>query len=102
MAPSDPAGRIVPRCSGPRSRGLLLRVGRTLMSMAVILIVEDQPATLSIVALTGDTRPDTLLRAEAAGFVACLRKRKPAHMDRLETVLPSRARPTARVERSAE
>jgi CheY-like chemotaxis protein len=38
-----------------------------------------------IVALTGDMRPDTLLRAEAAGFVAFLRK--PADMDRLETVL---------------
>jgi hypothetical protein len=30
-------------------------------------------------------RPDTLLEAEAAGFVAFLRK--PADMDRLETVL---------------
>jgi CheY-like chemotaxis protein len=38
-----------------------------------------------IVALTGDMRPDTLLRAEAAGFVAFLRK--PADLDRLETVL---------------
>jgi CheY-like chemotaxis protein len=42
-------------------------------------------AGVQIVALTGDMRPATLLRAEAAGFVAFLRK--PADMDRLETVL---------------
>ncbi|MGH7392618.1 MAG: response regulator [Candidatus Rokuibacteriota bacterium] len=42
-------------------------------------------AGVPIVALTGDMRPDTLLKAEAAGFVAFLRK--PADMDRLETVL---------------
>lgn len=42
-------------------------------------------AGAQIVALTGDMRPATLLRAEAAGFVAFLRK--PADMDRLETVL---------------
>lgn len=38
-----------------------------------------------IVALTGDMSPDTLMRAEAAGFFAFLRK--PADLDRLETVL---------------
>ena len=42
-------------------------------------------ASTPIVALTGDMSPDTLLRAEAAGFVAFLRK--PADMDRLEMVL---------------
>jgi CheY-like chemotaxis protein len=42
-------------------------------------------ATTPIVALTGDMSADTLLRAEAAGFVAFLRK--PADMDRLEMVL---------------
>jgi CheY-like chemotaxis protein len=42
-------------------------------------------AAVKIVALTGDMRPDTLLRAEAAGFFAFLRK--PADMDRLEAVL---------------
>lgn len=42
-------------------------------------------AATPIVALTGDMSPDTLLRAEAAGFVAFLRK--PADMDRLEMVL---------------
>jgi CheY-like chemotaxis protein len=42
-------------------------------------------AAVPIVALTGDMSPDTLLRAEAAGFIAFLRK--PADMDRLETVL---------------
>jgi CheY-like chemotaxis protein len=39
----------------------------------------------SIVALTGDMSPATLLRAEEAGFAAFLRK--PADMDRLEAVL---------------
>jgi CheY-like chemotaxis protein len=42
-------------------------------------------ASIAIVALTGDMSPDTLLRAEAAGFAAFLRK--PADVDRLETVL---------------
>jgi CheY-like chemotaxis protein len=42
-------------------------------------------AGVHIVALTGDMRPDTLLRAEAAGFAAFLRK--PSDIDRLETVL---------------
>jgi CheY-like chemotaxis protein len=42
-------------------------------------------ATTPIVALTGDMSADTLLRAEAAGFVAFLRK--PADMDRREMVL---------------
>jgi CheY-like chemotaxis protein len=41
-----------------------------------------QPA---IVALTGDASPDTVRRAEAAGFAAFLRK--PAAADVLETVL---------------
>jgi CheY-like chemotaxis protein len=39
----------------------------------------------AIVALTGDLSPDTLMRAEAAGFEAFLRK--PADLDRLEAVL---------------
>jgi hypothetical protein len=49
--------------------------------------LRDDPgcAGVKIVALTGDMRPDTLLRAEAAGFFAFLRK--PADMDRIETVL---------------
>jgi CheY-like chemotaxis protein len=40
---------------------------------------------IPIVALTGDMSADTLMRAEAAGFAAFLRK--PADVDRLETVL---------------
>lgn len=40
---------------------------------------------VAIVALTGDMSADTLLKAEAAGFTAFLRK--PADMDRLEAVL---------------
>ncbi len=39
----------------------------------------------AIVALTGDTSADTLLKAEEAGFAAFLRK--PADLDRLEAVL---------------
>ena len=39
----------------------------------------------AIVALTGDASPDTVRRAEAAGFAAFLRK--PADADTLETVL---------------
>src|SRR5262249_57857139 len=39
----------------------------------------------AIVALTGDASPDTVKRAEAAGFAAFLRK--PAAADVLETVL---------------
>ena len=42
-------------------------------------------AGVPIVALTGDMSPATLLKAEEAGFAAFLRK--PADMDRLETVL---------------
>jgi CheY-like chemotaxis protein len=38
-----------------------------------------------IVALTGDMSADTLMKAEAAGFAAFLRK--PTDMDRLESVL---------------
>jgi CheY-like chemotaxis protein len=41
--------------------------------------------SVAIVALTGDMSPDTLMKAEAAGFTAFLRK--PADMDRLEMVL---------------
>ncbi|MGH7278239.1 MAG: response regulator [Candidatus Rokuibacteriota bacterium] len=42
-------------------------------------------ADVPIVALTGDMSADTLMRAEAAGFAAFLRK--PADVDRLEPVL---------------
>jgi len=42
-------------------------------------------AGTAIVALTGDTSADTLLKAEEAGFAAFLRK--PADLDRLEAVL---------------
>ena len=44
-----------------------------------------QAPGVSIVALTGDMSPDTLMKAETAGFTAFLRK--PADMDRLEAVL---------------
>jgi CheY-like chemotaxis protein len=45
----------------------------------------DGASGVAIVALTGDMSPDTLMKAEAAGFTAFLRK--PADMDRLEMVL---------------
>jgi CheY-like chemotaxis protein len=48
----------------------------------VAAMSDNQPA---IVALTGDTSPDTVRRAEAAGFAAFLSK--PADADVLETVL---------------
>ena len=40
---------------------------------------------VAIVALTGDMSPDTLMKAEAAGFTAF--PGKPADTERLETVL---------------
>jgi CheY-like chemotaxis protein len=46
---------------------------------------EADPRDVAIVALTGDMSADTLMRAEAAGFKAFLRK--PADLDRLEAVL---------------
>ena len=46
---------------------------------------QDGDQGVAIVALTGDMSPDTLVKAEAAGFTAFLRK--PADMDRLEMVL---------------
>ncbi len=41
--------------------------------------------SVPIVALTGDTGPDTLRRADADGFAAF--RQEPADVDRLETVL---------------
>jgi len=45
----------------------------------------DDRAATPIVALTGDMSPATLMRAEAAGLVAFLRK--PPDIDRLEAIL---------------
>jgi CheY-like chemotaxis protein len=45
-----------------------------------------------VVALTGDMSPATLMKAEAAGFVAFLAK--PADMDRLEGVLRALLEPS--------
>ena len=49
-----------------------------------IAALDDSPRP-PIVALTGDSSPATLKRAETAGFAAFLRK--PADVDRLEAVL---------------
>jgi CheY-like chemotaxis protein len=51
---------------------------------ARIAVMDDAPRP-PIVALTGDSSPATLKRAETAGFAAFLRK--PADIDRLEAVL---------------
>ena len=51
---------------------------------ARVTALDDGPRP-AIVALTGDSSPATLRRAEAAGFAAFLRK--PADLDRLEAVL---------------
>jgi CheY-like chemotaxis protein len=51
---------------------------------ARIAALDDAPRP-PIVALTGDSSPATLKRAETAGFAAFLRK--PADVDRLEAVL---------------
>lgn len=52
---------------------------------ARVAAMEDGAAHPPIVALTGDSSPATLKRAETAGFAAFLRK--PADIDRLEAVL---------------
>lgn len=52
---------------------------------ARVAAMEDGAPHPPIVALTGDSSPATLKRAETAGFAAFLRK--PADIDRLEAVL---------------
>jgi CheY-like chemotaxis protein len=92
-----PEARVVMSESGETALQLALRSRPTVVLLDLRLRGIDgfefarrlrgDPAcqAVRIVALTGDMRPDTLLKAEAAGFFAFLRK--PADMDRLETVL---------------
>jgi CheY-like chemotaxis protein len=92
-----PEVRVVMTESGETGLQLALRTRPTVVLLDLRLqgiggfefadrLRADPPnASVPIVALTGDMRPATLQRAEAAGFAAFLRK--PADLDRLETVL---------------
>jgi CheY-like chemotaxis protein len=92
-----PAARVLMSGSGEAGLELIRRTRPNVVLHDLILrgidglefahrLRELEPGlTVPIVALTGDMRPETLLRAEEAGFAAFLRK--PADMERLETVL---------------
>jgi CheY-like chemotaxis protein len=87
MSESGEAGLELARRTRPRVIVLDLRLrGIGGFEFADRLRIEPGGAEdVAIVALTGDMSPDTLMKAEAAGFKAFLRK--PADMDRLEMVL---------------
>jgi CheY-like chemotaxis protein len=92
-----PSARVVMSESGENALALARRIAPRVVLLDLRLggmhgfefasHLRQHPATTgtAIVALTGDTSTDTLLRAEAAGFAAFLRK--PADLDRLEAVL---------------
>jgi CheY-like chemotaxis protein len=86
MSESGEAGLELARRTCPRVIVLDLRL-RGIGGFEFADRLRGEPGTdgVSIVALTGDMSPDTLMKAEAAGFKAFLRK--PADMDRLEMVL---------------
>ena len=86
MSESGEAGLELARRTRPRVIVLDLRLrGIGGFEFARRIRHEDGADSVAIVALTGDMSPDTLMKAEAAGFKAFLRK--PADMDRLEMVL---------------
>jgi CheY-like chemotaxis protein len=86
MSESGEAGLELARRTRPRVVLLDLRLrGIGGFEFADRLRTEPGADGVAIVALTGDMSPDTLMKAEAAGFKAFLRK--PADMDRLEMVL---------------
>jgi CheY-like chemotaxis protein len=86
MSESGEAGLELARRTRPRVIVLDLRLrGIGGFEFADRLRHEPGADGVAIVALTGDMSPDTLMKAEAAGFKAFLRK--PADMDRLEMVL---------------
>ena len=86
MSESGEAGLELARRTHPRVIILDLRLrGIDGFEFAERLRGQDGAQGVAIVALTGDMSPDTLVKAEAAGFTAFLRK--PADMDRLEMVL---------------
>jgi CheY-like chemotaxis protein len=85
MSESGEAGLELARRTRPRVVLLDLRLrGIGGFEFAERLRARDGDG-VNIVALTGDMSPDTLVKAEAAGFTAFLRK--PADLDRLEMVL---------------
>jgi CheY-like chemotaxis protein len=89
MSESGEAGLELARRTQPRVIVLDLRLrGIGGFEFADRLRTEPGADHVAIVALTGDMSPDTLMKAEAAGFKAFLRK--PADMDRLEMVLRPR------------
>lgn len=86
MSESGEAGLELALRTRPRVIVLDLRLrGIGGFEFATRLRGQDGSDGVAIVALTGDMSPDTLMKAEAAGFKAFLRK--PADMDRLEMVL---------------
>lgn len=86
MSESGEAGLELALRTRPRVVLLDLRLrGIHGFEFAERLTRSGQAPGVSIVALTGDMSPDTLMKAETAGFTAFLRK--PADMDRLEAVL---------------
>jgi CheY-like chemotaxis protein len=86
MSESGEAGLELARRTRPRVVLLDLRLrGIHGFEFAERLSRSGAAPGVAIVALTGDMSPDTLMKAEAAGFTAFLRK--PADMDRLEAVL---------------
>jgi two-component system, sensor histidine kinase len=86
MSESGEAGLELAGRTRPRVIVLDLRLrGIGGFEFAERLRDQDSADGVAIVALTGDMSPDTLMKAEAAGFKAFLRK--PADMDRLEMVL---------------
>jgi CheY-like chemotaxis protein len=86
MSESGEAGLELALRTRPRVIVLDLRLrGIGGFEFAERLRARDGGHLVAIVALTGDMSPDTLMKAEAAGFTAFLRK--PADMDRLEMVL---------------
>jgi CheY-like chemotaxis protein len=86
MSESGEAGLELAGRTRPRVIVLDLRLrGIGGFEFAERLRAQDSADGVAIVALTGDMSPDTLMKAEAAGFTAFLRK--PADMDRLEMVL---------------
>jgi len=85
MSESGEAGLELARRTRPRVIVLDLRLRGIGGFEFADRLRADGAAGIDIVALTGDMSPATLMKAEAAGFKAFLRK--PADMDRLEMVL---------------
>src|SRR5688500_2222934 len=86
MSESGEAGLELAQRTRPRAVLLDLRLrGIQGFEFADRLSRSGAAPGVAIVALTGDMSPATLMKAEAAGFTAFLRK--PADMDRLEAVL---------------